>query len=79
MLRYIIHVRLLTEDGDVARPEDGSIWGQIKFEIMQRCRRKHKLLPSSTFCRGLNNKMFGQMYFVLRQILKLKQVNDSIE
>ena len=43
--RYIC---LLTEDGSEAGI---SIWGQTKFEIMQRCRRKHKLLPSSTFCR----------------------------
>ena len=47
-------VHLLTEDGSEAKTETSqTVWGQTKFEIMQRCRRKHKLLPSATFCRGL--------------------------
>jgi hypothetical protein len=62
MTLYIIHVRLLTEDGDEARAEDGSIWGQTKFEIMQRCRRKHKLLPSSTFCIEPGNLVWTNVY-----------------
>jgi hypothetical protein len=50
-------VHLLTEDGSEANTETSQIvWGQTKFEIMQRCRRKHKLLPSSTFCRGIGNR-----------------------
>jgi len=48
----MIHlVRLLTEDGSEANTGTSqSIWGQTKFEIMKRCRRKKKLLPSSTYC-----------------------------
>ena len=57
-------VRLLSEDGDEARPEDGSIWGQTKLEIMQRCRRKHTLLPSSIFCKGVGNRVWTNMFRV---------------
>ena len=31
---------------------------------MQRCRRKHKLLPSSTYCRGLNNRVWINVFRV---------------
>ena len=61
----LIHlVCLLIEDGDEARPEDGSVWGQTKFEIMQRCRRKHKLLPSSTYCKGLGSRVWINVFRV---------------
>ena len=68
----MIHlVRLLTEDGDEARPEDGTIWGQTKIEIMQRCRRKHKLLPSSTFCIGAGNYVWTNV-FRIEEDLQIK-------
>jgi hypothetical protein len=38
--------------------------GSNKFEIMQRCRRKHKLLPSSTFCRGIGNLVWTNVFRV---------------
>ena len=55
---------LLTEDGDQARPEDGTIYGQSKFEIMQRCRRKHKLLPSSTYCKEIGIDVWTNVFRV---------------
>jgi hypothetical protein len=58
-------VCLLTEDGSEAKTETSqTIWGQTKFEIVQRCRRKHKLLPSSTYCRGLNNRVWIHVFRV---------------
>jgi hypothetical protein len=58
-------VCLLTEDGSEAKTETSqTIWGQTKFEIVQRCRRKHKLLPSSTYCRGLNNRVWINVFRV---------------
>lgn len=55
---------LLTEDGDEARPEDGTIYGKSKFEIMQRCRRKLKLLPSSTFCKEIGINVWTNVFRV---------------
>ena len=47
------------------RSEAGiSIWGKTKFEIMQRCRRKHKLLQSSTFCRRHNINVWTNVFRV---------------
>ena len=58
-------VCLLTEDGSEAKTETSqTIWGQTKFEIVQRCRRKHKLLPSSTYCRGINIRVWINVFRV---------------
>ena len=58
-------VCLLTEDGSEAKTETSqTIWGQTKFEIVQRCRRKHKLLPSSTYCRGLSYRVWINVFRV---------------
>ena len=57
-------VSLLTEGGYKVKPKDGSIWGQTKFEIMKRCRKKHKLLPSSTFCTGIKNRVWTNVFRV---------------
>jgi hypothetical protein len=58
-------VCLLTEDGSEAITETSqTIWGQTKFEIVQRCRRKHKLLPSSTYCKGLANRVWINVFRV---------------
>ena len=58
-------VHLLTGDGSEAKTETSqTVWGQTKFEIMQRCRRKHKLLPSSTFCRGIGNLVWTDVFRV---------------
>jgi hypothetical protein len=52
MPRYIIHVHLLTEDGSTAITNSSSqFWNLAKSVIMERCGRKHKLLPSSTYCK----------------------------
>ena len=60
-----MHVRLLTDDGSEAKTETSqSIWAQTKFAIMQRCRRKHKLLPSSTFCKGFGNRAWTNVFRV---------------
>ena len=55
---------LLTEDGDQARPDDGPIWGQTKFEIMQRCRGELKLLPSSAYCKEIGNQVWTNVFRV---------------
>jgi hypothetical protein len=56
-------VRLLTEDENATTTETSQhIWGKTKFEIMQRCRRKHKLLPSSAFCRGTGNRVWTNVF-----------------
>ena len=56
-------VHLLTEDGSEAKTKTlQTIWGQTKFEIMQRCRRKHKLLPSSTFCKGVGVRTWTNVF-----------------
>ena len=56
----MIHlVRLLTEDGANASQSN---WGKTKFEIMQQCRRKQKLLPSSTFCKGIGINGWTNMF-----------------
>jgi hypothetical protein len=62
----IVHlVCLFTEDGRDAKTETSqSIWGQTKFEIMKRCRRKHKLLPSSTYCKGVGNRVWINVFRV---------------
>jgi len=39
-------------------------WGQTKFEIMQQCRKKHKQLPSSTFCKGLGSPVWTNVFRV---------------
>jgi len=58
-------VCLLTEDGsEVKTVTSQSIWGQTQFEIMQRCRGKHKLLPSSTYCRGLGSRVWINVFRV---------------
>ena len=62
------YVCLLTED----RSEAGiSIWGQTKFEIMTRCRRKKKLLPSSRYCSKNNNHVWTNMFRV-EEYLEIK-------
>jgi hypothetical protein len=56
-------VRLLTEDENATTTETSQhIWGKTKFEIMQRCRRKNKLLPSSAFCRGTGNRVWTNVF-----------------
>ena len=58
-------VRLLTENGSDATTDTAqSVWGQTKFEIMQRCRRKQKLLPSSTFCKGVGVLVWTNVFRV---------------
>jgi hypothetical protein len=65
-------VRLLIEDGSEANVGTSqNIWGQTKFEIMQRCRRKHKLLPSSTFCRGIGNRAWINVFRV-EEVFEIK-------
>ena len=63
----MIHlVRLLTEDGTSAKAAETSqsIWGQIKLEIMQRCCAKNKLLPYSTYCKGIGYHVWTNMFRV---------------
>ena len=56
-------VRLLTEDENATTTETSQhIWGKTKFEIMQRCRRKHKLLPSSKFCKGVGVRTWTNVF-----------------
>jgi hypothetical protein len=65
-------VRLLTEDGSEAKTETSqSTWGKTKFEIMQRCRRKQKLLPSSTFCRGIGDRAWINVFRV-EEVFEIK-------
>ena len=65
-------IHLLTEDGSEAKTDTSqSIWGKTKFEIMQRCRRKHKLLPSSTFCRGNGNPVWTNVLRV-EEVFEIK-------
>jgi hypothetical protein len=52
--RYTIHVHLLTDDGKpaitaITEPAQ-QFWGLTNSVIMERCRIKHKLLPSSSYC-----------------------------
>ena len=54
-------VRLLTADGSDASQ---SIWSKTKFEIMQQCRKKQKLLPSSTFCKGIGTNVWTNVFRV---------------
>jgi hypothetical protein len=56
---------LLTEDGSEAKTETTqTIWAQTKSEIMQRCRRKQKLLPSSTFCERIGILVWTNVFRV---------------
>ena len=58
-------VCLITEDGSEAKTERSqSLWGQTKYEIMKRCRRNHKQLPSSTYCKGLGNRVWTNVFRV---------------
>ena len=41
-----------------------SIWGQTQFEIMKRCRRKKKLLPSSTYCSKFDYHVWTNVFRV---------------
>ena len=62
----ILHIRLLTDDGSETKTETSqSIWGLTKFEIMERCRRNHKLLPSSTYCKDIGNQVWTNVFRVL--------------
>ena len=61
----IHHVCLFTEDGSEAKTGSSqAIWGQTKFEIMHRGRTKHKLLPSSTYCKGVGNYIWTNVFRV---------------
>jgi hypothetical protein len=65
-------VCLLTEDGSKAITESSqSIWGQTKFQIMQRCRTKHKLLPSSTYCFKIGRKVWTNVFRV-EEVFEIK-------
>ena len=58
-------VRLLTDDGsDATTGSSQGIWSQTQFEIMYRCRTQHKLLPSSTYCKGLGVHVWTNMFRV---------------
>jgi hypothetical protein len=58
----MIHlVRLLTEDRTNASQSN---WSKTKFEIMQQCRGKQKLLPSSTFCKVIGINVWTNMFRV---------------
>ena len=58
-------VRLLTDDGiDATTGTSQIIWSQTQFEIVHRCRTKHKLLPSSTYCKGLGIQVWTNMFRV---------------
>jgi hypothetical protein len=58
-------VRLLTEDGSKVKTETSqTFWGKTKFEIMQRCRRNHTLLPSSIFCNDVGIKSWTNVFRV---------------
>jgi hypothetical protein len=57
-------VCLLTEDGNPAVTVTlQAFWGIAKSVIMERCRRKHKLLPSST-CKGVGNRVWINVFRV---------------
>jgi hypothetical protein len=57
--------RLITEDGSKAKSETSQwIWGRTKFEIMKRCRRNHKLLPSSTYCLEQGHRVWTNVFRV---------------
>ena len=63
--RCIIHVRLISEDGNSAITEPSQqFWGQTKSVIMERCRRNNKLLPSSTFCNGNGFRVWTNVFRV---------------
>ena len=65
-------IHLLTGDGSEAKTETSqSIWGKTKFQIMQRCRRKHKLLPSSTFCKKTGNRVWTNV-FRIEEVFEIK-------
>ena len=63
---FLMHlVRLFTGDEREVKTDNSQmIWTQTKFEIMQRCRTKHKLLPSSTYCLGIGNKVWTNVFRV---------------
>ena len=68
-------VCLLTEDGSEVQTETSQrIWGLTKFEIVQRCRRKHKLLPSSTFCKGIGYRVWTNVFRV-EDVFEIKTGN----
>ena len=59
------HVCLLAEYGNEAKTGSSQpIWGQTQFEIMQRCRAKNKLLPSSAYCKGIRNLVWTNVFRV---------------
>ena len=62
----MIHlVCLLIEDGSAARKGTSqSTWGQTKSVIMELCGIKHKLLPSSTFCKEIGNRVWTNVFRV---------------
>jgi hypothetical protein len=63
--RCITHVRLITEDGNPATTGTSQqCWRQTKSVIMERCRRNHKLLPSSTFCNGTGIRVWTNVFRV---------------
>ena len=63
--RCIIHVRLITEDGNPAITGiSEQFWGQTKSVIMERCRRNNKLLPSSTFCNVTGIRVWTNVFRV---------------
>ena len=65
MPRYIIHVHLLTEDGSTAITNSSSqFWNLAKSVIMERCGRKHKLLPSSTYCTAHGHHVWTSVFRV---------------
>ena len=65
-------VRLLTEDGSEAKTETSqTVWGQTKFEIMKRCQRKQKLLPSSTFCKRVGDRVWTNVFRV-EEVFEIK-------
>ena len=64
---YIIHVHLLTEDGRPAiTGTSQQYWGLNKSVIMEHCRNKHKhkLLPSSTYCKSRDNPVWTSVFRV---------------
>ena len=70
---FLMHlVHLFTEDGSEAKTGTSqSNWAQTKFEIMQRCRSKNKLLPSSAYCFGNGNLVWTNM-FRLEDVFEIK-------
>ena len=55
-------VKGVCEDGSPATAQ--SFWGKNKSVIMERCRRNHKLLPSSTFCNGTGVRVWTNVFRV---------------